>query len=203
MNDLDGLPFQEIWAADFEFHGAPGERQAILEYCESDVVALDKLLPQLLSDVVRGPDPSQRLGQALLRGRAMKATACMEYNGVPIDTETLARLRNGWTDIQDKLIADIDKDFGVFDGRTFKRDRFTQWLLKNRIAWPTTETGQLTLDADTFRQMARGNPELAPLRELRHSLSEMRLNDLAVGTDGGNGRYFASADWVGGEVNRY
>ena len=162
------------------------ERQAILEYCESDVMALDKLFPRLLADVMRGPEPSQRLGQSLLRGRYMKAVAHMEYNGVPIDTETLARLRNGWADIKGTLIADIDKDYGVFEGRTFKRDLFAQWLIKNRIAWPTTETGQLALDSDTFKQMARGNPEVAPLRELRHSLSEMRLNDLAVGSDGRN-----------------
>jgi len=174
---------------DLVLSGGPwsnSERQAILDYCESDVVALDKLFPRLLSDVMQGPEPSQRLGQALLRGRYMKAVAHMEYTGVPLDAETLARLRNGWTGIQDKLIADIDKDYGVFDGRTFKRDRFTQWLIENRIAWPTTETGQLALDTDTFRQMARGNPEVAPLRELRHSLSEMRLNDLAVGSDGRN-----------------
>lgn len=162
------------------------ERRDILKYCESDVVALDKLFPRLLADAVQGPEPSQRLGQALLRGRYMKAVAHMEHNGVPTDTGTLVRLRNGWTDIQDKLIADIDKNYGVFDGRTFKRDLFAQWLIQNRIAWPTTETGQLALDSDTFKQMARGNPEVAPLRELRHSLSEMRLNDLAVGSDSRN-----------------
>jgi hypothetical protein len=45
----------------------------------------------------------------------------------------------------------------------------------------------LALDDDTFRQMARTYPAVAPLRELRHSLGEMRLfSDLAVGSDGRN-----------------
>ena len=39
---------------------------------------------------------------------------------------------------------------------------------------------------DTFRQMARGFPEVAPLRELRYALSQMRLSELAVGQDGRN-----------------
>ena len=45
----------------------------------------------------------------------------------------------------------------------------------------------LALDDDTFRQMARVYPVVSPLRELRHSLGEMRLfSDLAVGSDGRN-----------------
>jgi len=46
--------------------------------------------------------------------------------------------------------------------------------------------GQLALDDDTFKEMSRLHPELAPLCELRHSLSQLRLADLAVGTDGRN-----------------
>ena len=34
--------------------------------------------------------------------------------------------------------------------------------------------------------MAKIRPEISPLRELRHALSEMRLNELAVGQDGRN-----------------
>jgi hypothetical protein len=34
--------------------------------------------------------------------------------------------------------------------------------------------------------MARSHPEVAPIRELRHALSQLRLNDLPVGSDGRN-----------------
>jgi hypothetical protein len=47
-------------------------------------------------------------------------------------------------------------------------------------------SGQLDLSDDTFRQQARIYPTISPLRELRSSLSELRLNDLAVGRDGRN-----------------
>ena len=187
---LDGIAADEKHAMrDLVLAGGPwtdAERRDILEYCAGDVVALDKLFPRLLADVMRDPDPLQRLGQALLRGRYMKAVAHMEHAGVPVDTETLARLRTGWTAIQDRLISEIDKNFGVFDGRTFKQDLFAQWLAGSGIPWPTTDAGHLALDRDTFRQAARAHPEVAPLRELRHALSEMRLNDLAVGSDGRN-----------------
>jgi DNA polymerase-1 len=38
----------------------------------------------------------------------------------------------------------------------------------------------------TFREMARTFPKVAPLQELRVSLSQMRLSKLAVGKDGRN-----------------
>ena len=39
--------------------------------------------------------PAIDLPRALLRGRYMAAVSAMEWNGVPIDTYTLARLREG------------------------------------------------------------------------------------------------------------
>jgi len=37
-----------------------------------------------------------------------------------------------------------------------------------------------------FREMAKAHPKVSPMRELRSALSEMRLSDLAVGSDGRN-----------------
>jgi hypothetical protein len=154
------------------------ERDAILNYCESDVDALGRLLPVMLSKV--------DLPRALLRGRYMAAAARMEWHGVPIDTATLAQFRAHWTDIQDALIARIDADYEVFEGRTFKATRFAVWLERAGIPWPRLETGGLDLSDEAFRQAARSHPEVASLRELRSALSELRLDDLAVGRDGRN-----------------
>jgi hypothetical protein len=154
------------------------ERQAILSYCEEDVSALTRLLPPMLRCL--------DLPRALVRGRYMAAAAAMEHNGVPIDTPLLARLRERWEHIQDQLITEIDADYGVFDGRTFKADRFASWLARKRIPWPRLESGRLDLSDDAFRQGARAHAAVAPLRELRASLSELRLSDLQVGPDGRN-----------------
>jgi DNA polymerase-1 len=179
---LDGIgAVEKDEMRDLVLRGGPWtetEQAAILDYCESDVAALARLLPAML--------PSIDLPRALLRGRYMSASARMERSGVPIDTEVLSLLRLHWSDIQDQLIAEIDRDYGVFEGRTFKADRFAAWLGTVAIPWPRLESGRLDLSDDAFREMARAFPTVAPLRELRAALSEMRLSDLAVGSDGRN-----------------
>jgi hypothetical protein len=154
------------------------QRAAILDYCEGDTRALERLLPAML--------PAIDLPRALLRGRYMAAAAAMEHAGTPIDVPTLELLRARWADIQDQLIAEIDAGYGVYDGRTFKADRFARWLAREGIPWPLLESGMLDLADDTFRQQARAYPSVSALRELRSSLSDLRLNDLAVGGDGRN-----------------
>lgn len=158
------------WSAD--------EREAILDYCESDVLALSRLLPAMQSRI--------DLPRALLRGRYMAAVAAIEHAGVPIDTDTLALFRAHWKDIQTNLISEIDADYGVYDGLSFKYDRFSAWLAREEIPWPLLDTGRLDLSDDAFRQQAKAHPKVSPLRELRSALSDLRLNDLAVGSDGRN-----------------
>lgn len=154
------------------------ERAALLDYCESDVVALDRLLPLMLPDV--------DLLRALVRGRFMGATAHVEHNGVPIDSTALSTLKDHWPLIQLDLIGYIDEDYHVFEGTSFRRDRFQDYLVANNIPWPRLPSGELALDDDTFKDMARAFPVLAPLRELRVTLSQMRLIGLEVGGDGRN-----------------
>src|SRR6516162_9518015 len=154
------------------------DMDAFLAYCESDVLALERLLAIML--------PQIDVPRALLRGRFMKAAAAIEWVGTPIDVVTLELLRRYWTDIQDDLIAAIDKDYGVFEGRSFRIELWERWLAAHGIPWPRLPSGRLDLSDDTFRQMARAYPAVAPMRELRSALSEMRLDDLAVGRDGHN-----------------
>jgi hypothetical protein len=154
------------------------EKQAILDYCESDVAALSRPLPRLL--------PHVDLPRSLLRGRYMAAAARIERNGVPIDVDTLERLRRHWDGIQHALIADVDRDYGVFEDSVFKYNLFVDWLVNSGIPWPRLDSGRLDLSDEVFRQMARSHPQVAPLRELRFSLAQMRLSDLQVGSDGRN-----------------
>ena len=154
------------------------EQQDILDYCESDVQALELLLPAML--------PTIDLPRALLRGRYMKAVSQMQAIGTPIDTDMLHEIKTHWADIQDALIADIDVNYGVYEGRTFKAKNWADYLQREGIAWPRLPSGALELTDDAFRQMARIYPKVAPMRELRSALSEMRLSNLTVGEDGRN-----------------
>jgi hypothetical protein len=152
--------------------------ETVLDYCESDVTATARLFTSMF--------PLIDLPRALLRGRYMAAVAAMENNGVPVDAALLDRLRAGWHGLQDALIAAVDESYGIFEGRTFKLDRFEAWLSRAGIPWPRLASGQLDLSEDTFRTMAKVYPIVAPLHELRVALSSLRLNDLAVGKDGRN-----------------
>jgi hypothetical protein len=85
-----------------------------------------------------------------------------------------------------ELVARIDKDYGVFDGTTFKSGRFARYLVDNGIRWPRTPSGRLATDEDTFSDMSKRYPQLVPLKELRRSLAELRLEKIAVGPDDRN-----------------
>ena len=58
--------------------------------------------------------------RALLRGRYMKAAAKIEHIGIPIDVNAFSKLQRYWSQIQEELIKQIDRDYQVFDGTTFK-----------------------------------------------------------------------------------
>lgn len=154
------------------------EREALLDYCAEDVDALRRLLLAMISTL--------DVDRALIRGDYMKALACMEHSGVPLDVTYLERVRAEWSNIKTTLISRIDATYGVFDGETFKRDRFELFTVRNNIPWPRHESGQLQLDEKTFRMMSQAYPLITPLHELRVSLSQLRLTDLEVGSDGRN-----------------
>lgn len=154
------------------------QQTEILDYCETDVVALAHLL-SAMHEQIDWP-------RALVRGRYMKAVSNIQMNGVPIDIDALELLKTNWIPIQDQLIADIDLDYGVYEGRSFKSSRWEAYLIKHNIPWPRLESGRFDMRDDTFRSMARSHIQVAPIRELRSALSEMRLANLSVGDDGRN-----------------
>jgi len=68
------------------------EQSSILNYCQTDVDALARLLPAMLPELLgRQNSLTVALGQALLRGRSMVAVARMEHQGVPIDVAARCR----------------------------------------------------------------------------------------------------------------
>lgn len=180
---LDGLDAVEKKAMqDLAQRGGPftpKERDALLDYCQSDVDALARLLLAML--------PAIDLHRAILRGRYMAAIGRIERNGISIDVNALQQLREYWPCIQDRLIDRINAGRGIYDGRSFKVSRFMIWLASEQIPWPLLPSGAPDLSDDTFREMARAYPEqIGPIRELRQSLSQMRLESLSVGSDGRN-----------------
>jgi hypothetical protein len=79
---------------------------------------------------------------------------------------------------------------GVYEGVSFRAARFEDLLARLDIPWPRLPTGALDLEDDTFRQQARSHGGvIANLREVRHTLGQMRLNNFTIGRDGRNRVY--------------
>jgi DNA polymerase I len=159
------------------------ERELILAYCESDVRALALLVQHILPTI-------RSLKHAVMRAKFMWATAQQERRGIPLDLPLLTRLRSQWNALQSELVATMDAPFGVYefeDGKPHFRERlFATYARRQRMGWPTYADGSLDLRDQTFREMEGRYPQIGPLRELRYSLSKLRLNSLSVGTDGRN-----------------
>ena len=150
------------------------EREALLDYCQEDVDALARLLPRML--------PHLDLPRALLRGRYMAAVARIEQNGTPIDIEIYRRMQQNWNTIKSSLIERLDI-WRIWDGTSFRMKNFEAFLSRVDIPWPRTKTGRLALDEKTFDVMSKVYPDISTIKELRDTLSGLRLNDLSVGSD--------------------
>jgi DNA polymerase-1 len=183
LNGIDAVEKDQM--RDLILSGGPyseAQRQAILEYCESDVIATGELFNAMSSVLDREP----RLPHSLLRGRYGRAVGRMEHAGVPIDAELFADLQRNWDSLKSRLIERIDAQFHVYEGRTFKLAKFADYLTRNNIAWPILPSGQLALDDDTFSEQCKSHPQLLPLKELRRAMGKFRMSDLPVGSDGRN-----------------
>ncbi len=135
LDAIEAAEKQEL--RELAMRGGPytqAEQVSLLDYCQTDVDGIARLLPKILTTI--------NVDHALIRGRYMAAVACMERNGVPIDAGKLALMREHWPEIQNRLIASVDFDYGVFDGRTFKADRWAAYLKAKDIPWPRLPSGR-------------------------------------------------------------
>lgn len=147
VNGIDAAEKKEL--RELAMRGGPfsvAEKAALLDYCESDVVALSHLLAAML--------PSLDLPRALIRGRYMKAVSRIERTGIPIAVEELQLLRNEWNSVQRSLVSKVDLSYGVYEGTTLRRAKFLDYCDRSGIRWPRLETGQPCLKGKVFRQMA-------------------------------------------------
>jgi DNA polymerase I len=158
------------------------ERREIMEYCEDDVMALVRLVPHLVPTI-------RSLPHAMFRAKYAWAIAKEERRGVPIDQPWLSRIRENWDGIRTDLTLELDQ-FGIYeikDGKPhWRKDHFAEFIRRNNMSWPKLESGAFDETDQTFREMGGKYPFIEPLRELRYSLSKLKLNDLQVGSDGRN-----------------
>jgi hypothetical protein len=159
-----------------------GERLALLDYCQTDVDALAGLLPAML--------PRIDLPRALLRGRYMAAAARMEWAGVPIDTQTLERLRESWDRIKARIIRAVNADYGVFvpaDLRTIDPEtRLGAALVQTAGEWRIDPHKLADVVDYLWRQERAANAEAADVIRKAREATGLTANRISRWEDSGH-----------------
>ena len=157
-----------------------GDVDAHVRYCEEDTEALARLVTHLVPTI-------RSLPHAMMRANFQWCSALHEQRGIPINLPLLERIRHHWSGMQTDLVRARDT-FGIYeivDGKPhWRKQRFADVVRQNGWSWPQYDDGSLDETDQTFREMAGRYPQAETLRELRYSMSKLRLNDLAVGSDG-------------------
>lgn len=154
------------------------EQQALQSYCAQDVVLTTRLFHAM--------EQHMDWPRAYLRGRYLSALTQVEAAGIPINMPVLQSLREHRGQLLERLIADVDRQYRVYQRSSFSRAAFKAYLVQHRIVWPMLPSGEPRLDEDTFKDMAAAYPQIKPLATLRKTLSQLRQEKLTVGEDGRN-----------------
>jgi DNA polymerase-1 len=159
------------------------ERAAILEYCEDDVRALALLVQHIVPTI-------RSLPHAMMRAQVQWAVARSERRGVPVDAPGLIRAKSLWRPMRGALVTEMDAQYGIYefvgDEPHWREQRFAEYVRRHNMSWPMHDSGKLDERQQTFRDMTGRYPQIETLRELKYTIGQMRLNDLAVGSDGRN-----------------
>jgi hypothetical protein len=159
------------------------ERADILAYNLEDVTGLACLVAHIIPTI-------RSLPHAMHRASYMWAVAKEEQRGIPIDAPALGRIQRNWDAIQVDLVTEIDAPFNCYEIRGgqphWVKEKFAACVRRRRLPWPKYPGGALDETAETFKEMGKAFPEIEPLRELRSSLSKLRLSGLQIGHDGRN-----------------
>lgn len=158
------------------------EQRALLDYNETDVVALRSLLPETLSRVDCEPS------QILLRGRYSVCAGVVQHTGVPLNGGLVDRFKANWSEIVGRLIDVRRDEFDVIKRRDVDRAKLASWIENNGLDyWPTTATGELSTSNDSLSDLAKVFPIVGQLKEFLYAVRKTKLfEDLSVGSDGVN-----------------
>ena len=170
---------KEFWR-DLIIHRAWNEDQidGILEYCEKDVICTVRLLYKM-APLIDWP-------RELHRGNYVKALSMIEMTGIPVDAETLEKIKEAWPSIKEELMIEANKIHPFYEKGSFKLKAFEEYLKKNKIPWERTPSGRPNTSSDYFKGMAVSRPEIAKLREIRDSIQSFKNLKITVGKDGRN-----------------
>jgi len=165
----------------------------ILDYCQKDVETCERVFKAQVADFEKRfnlkteEDFRIRFNQICMRGSAMVDFAKINATGIPVNIPRLMKFKNKWPEARKYLINKFNKDLNVFEGETFKTDKFEELLNKINPSlytqWPRTFTGKLSLTEQTFEKYLH-IPQIKKVAEIKRLLSQTTLGGYCIGENG-------------------
>ena len=153
--DSVGIVSKEHWR-DVILRGGPWSEEewvGILDYCESDVEALERLLPVI---------PIANPGHSLIHGSYMRADAWMRHRGIPIDKPLFDTMSAHWEELRQELIDDLNTRHPFFDGPVFHKKLLERWAIAHTGSVLATHTNGSTCNRRrNLTRIGQRRPEAA------------------------------------------
>jgi hypothetical protein len=154
----------------------------LLRYCEDDTRVMVPILERLA--------PTLSLPHALIRGDYVKASAAIEYRGLPVNRAMYQHIQTWQQPLRMSVAEHTNREIGpLFDGASFRQQRFATFIHELGAArtWPRTATGRYKFDVnETLKTMGQIYPTVETLRQTIKTLNELENVSLAIGHDGRN-----------------
>jgi hypothetical protein len=165
-------------------------REAVLRYCEEDVIKTTELLIAMLCG--RGAFAAMGTDRVLhWSNYSAKAVALIQSRGMPIDTVMWNLVQENKPAVVAELLRRFDPsqdtEYPIYSSEGKRSSaRLENWLASVGVtAWPRLESGALDLDSDAFKLMSHV-PGVEGLHALHDSLRVIVGSKLPIGRDGRN-----------------
>jgi hypothetical protein len=131
--------YKEIWLVDFEYYASDGERPVPICVAAREL-RTNRCVTQWYTEFGTVPPYSVEADSLFVSYSAAAELSCHIAVGWKLPAHVLdlyvafKMLANGLNIAPPKLP-------GLYDGTTFKMERFEQWLIEHEIPWPTLPCG--------------------------------------------------------------
>ena len=161
------------------------EKQAILDYCMSDVKYLPPAARIMQHEIMRlsnNKDVDLYLKRAFVKGEWATRLAIVEEEGIPVNVDWLKNVGRNFNHVRDGLISTLVAEvypFYAFDNKkktwVEKRDLFAKFVTDKGLAktWPKTAAGAYSTSKETLEDN-EDIYEIKEYRRVREALGQIR-----------------------------
>jgi DNA polymerase I len=156
-------------------------KDALLHYCQDDVLVLPKLLNKLV--------PHMSLPHALLRGEYMKCKSQGQFQGLSVDVRAYRLIVENRHALRVQVGAKANRDLGfpLYDG-DHRRDAVLHQIIESTgllPQWPRTpKSNKPQINEDVLKQFKYADPRIGIVQSVGKVMSDLRAVELAIGPDG-------------------